>query len=139
MGRLSRVGCHALGRLAGCRRGSVAPIFAAVVCSAIALAGFGMDYGSASLVRSAYQSALDAAMVATDQRPELVDDELQHFARRQFEANLSVERLRLLREFTVTRDADGLSITAEATVPMPFASLLGLSLMDVRAEAAIRY
>lgn len=126
-------------RYVRCRRGSVAPIFAAVACSVIAFAGIGVDYGSALLVRSTFQSAVDAAVAASELRRELLDDELYEFARRQFEANLSPKRRHLVREFSFRRDADGVKAAAEATVAMPFSALLGVSMIEVRAETAIEY
>lgn len=122
-----------------CRRGSVAPIFAGVACSVIAFAGIGADYGAALIVRSSLQTAVDAAVAASELRRELLDDELYDFANRQFEANVSPSRRALVKEFSFSRSADGVRATAEAVVPMPFAALLGLPRLEVRAESTIAY
>ena len=124
---------------ARCRRGAVAPIFAGVACSVIALAGLGADYGAALLVRSSFQSAVEAAVAASEHRRELLDEDLYDFARKQFDANVSRSRRALVREFRFSRDADGVRGSAEAVVPMPFAGLLGLSEIEVRAESSIEY
>lgn len=126
-------------RLARCRRGAVAPIFAAVACSVIAFAGIGVDYGAVLLVRSSFQSAVDAAVAASELRRELLDDELYDFARRQFEANLSPKRRHLVREFKFRRDADGVRAEVEASVATPFSALLGVTDIAVRAESSIEY
>jgi Flp pilus assembly protein TadG len=116
--------------------GSVAIIFGLlviVVCGCIALS---LDYGRAVTFRSRLQSAVDAAALAANPLGIATPAEMQANVAAYFNANTQGQTFGAVSvAATATPIADGVRVTATATVPTKFAKVLGISTIPVSAVA----
>jgi Flp pilus assembly protein TadG len=124
------------------RKGTIAPFMAIAAIPLAGLAGAAVDYSRANTVRTAMQSALDSiGLMLSKEASDLTAAELSSKTSTYFKAVFDrPEAQNLQLTPTLTSPQQGsfqLNLTASATVSTTFAAMLGVSQVEVGANAQI--
>jgi Flp pilus assembly protein TadG len=130
----------ALRQLAERREGAIAIIFALCAIPAVIAAGMAIDVGRAYMVKMRLGASLDAAALAVGSETNLTSTQLTTALNNYFTANFPSTALGTNVTVTpVPADADMTASTvnfqAQATVPMTFMQLVGVSSITVSVSA----
>lgn len=120
------------------RGGAVALIFALLLVPLLFLLGATIDYSRASLARTDLQSAIDAAALAVGRSA--LDEkrrDLSVLARQAFDAGFRPPEGTKVSRFKVGVTKEKLTLEADASVPLAFASLVGMKAVEVGAQATV--
>lgn len=120
-------------------RGSIKVLTALLIIPVVGCAGFALDYSRALSVRQHLQTAADAAALAARApeggTPAAAKAAAEAFARANSKSMLGIE----VKTLQVSPTSDGYKVELTASVPTPFASVLGHPKMDVRVESESIY
>ena len=114
--------------------GAVAIIFALAAVPVIGLTGASLDYSRANEIRSSYQDAADAAVLAVASSGLANDQQRQALAREVFLAN-APQRGHALRQVQLSDHDLGLHIRATGTVDTSVLGIIGVEHIDIGVDA----
>ncbi|MFM9941440.1 MAG: pilus assembly protein TadG-related protein [Hyphomicrobiaceae bacterium] len=113
------------------RQGTVALIVALMILPLTAMAAVGVDYARAARVRSALQSATDAAVLAAARLGEVDETEIRDVANKFMAANSrTISDLRGMT-LAINKTSTGVQIVADGYVFPHFLQIVGLERMEV--------
>jgi Flp pilus assembly protein TadG len=124
------------------QRGNVAMTFALAAIPLVGLTGAAVDYSRGNSAKVAMQAAMDAtALMLAKEVHSLTEAQLQQKAEQYFKANFNrpeAQNVKITPSFTNTGGTK-LTLTASATIPTVFSSLIGKETMEVSASTVAKW
>ena len=119
------------------QRGAVLIKFTVALLPLLTVVGVALDLGQILLVKQKLTNAVDAAGIAVGRHSELGEDEVKALAQSFIVAHYPATALGDLKGVTVTAQEKQVDVTATASVPMTFLTILGYNSVDITASAMV--
>jgi Flp pilus assembly protein TadG len=126
-----------LSRLAADQRGAVLIKFTVALLPLLTVVGVALDVGQIFLVKQKLTNAVDAAGIAVGRYSELDEDEVKALAQSFVVAHYPAKAIGDLKGVTVKAENKQVDVTATASVPMTFLTILGYNSVDITASAMV--
>jgi Flp pilus assembly protein TadG len=124
-------------RLGADQRGAVLIKVTIALLPLLSVVGVALDLGQILLVKQKLTNAVDAAGIAVGRHGELDVDEVTALAQSFVAAHYPPAALGDLKGVTVTAQEKQVDVTATASVPMTFLTILGYSSIDITASSMV--
>jgi Flp pilus assembly protein TadG len=124
-------------RLGADQRGAVLIKFTVALLPLLTVVGVAVDVGQIFLVKQKLTNAVDAAGIAVGRHPELDEDEVKALAQSFVVAHYPATAIGDLKGVTVTPQEKQVDVTATASVPMSFLTILGYKSVDITASSMV--
>ncbi|HWE17679.1 MAG TPA: pilus assembly protein TadG-related protein [Hyphomicrobiaceae bacterium] len=124
-------------RLGADQRGAVLIKFTVALLPLLTVVGVAVDVGQVFLVKQKLTNAVDAAGIAVGRHSELDEDEVKALAQSFVVAHYPATAIGDLKGVTVTALEKQVDVTATASVPMTFLTILGYKSVDITASTMV--